>query len=65
LVALESHSRDRRAKAVLEALYAIRCNMFHGQKEFDVAQVALLRPAICVLEGTIHVLYDTLDSSDN
>jgi hypothetical protein len=65
LVALESHSRDRRAKAVLEALYAIRCNMFHGQKEFDIAQVALLRPAICVLEGTIRVLYDALDRSDN
>jgi hypothetical protein len=65
LVALESRNRNRRTKAVLEALYAIRCNMFHGQKRFDAVQIALLRPAICVLEGTIRVLYEVLNRHDN
>lgn len=61
LTGLESRSRGRRAKAVLEVLYAIRCNMFHGQKDFHVGQLALLRPAILVLESTIDVLYQALD----
>lgn len=62
--ALESRSRNKRAKAALEALYAIRCNMFHGQKGFDFAQLELLRPAILLLEKTVEVLYRRLDESD-
>lgn len=58
---LESRSRGRRAKAVLEALYSIRCNMFHGQKGFQPVQVQLLRPAILLLESTIDVLYQAID----
>ncbi len=61
LTALESHSRNRKAKAVLEALYAIRCNMFHGQKAFQLRQLALLRPAILLLESTTDVLRQALD----
>src|ERR1700676_2942901 len=52
LAALESRGCNRRAKAVLEALYAIRCNMFHGQKGFQLIQLGLLQPAIAVLEKT-------------
>ena len=61
LTALESNCQDRRAKAVLEALYAIRCNMFHGQKAFQLRQLALLRPAILLLESTTDVLHQALD----
>jgi hypothetical protein len=39
LGAMESRSRNRRAQAVLEALYAIRCNMFHGHKGFEPIQL--------------------------
>ena len=60
LEALESRSRNRKAKAVLEALYAIRRNMFHGQKGFHLRQLALLRPAILLLEITTDVLYQAL-----
>ena len=59
--ALESRGHGQRAKAVLEALYAIRCNMFHGRKGFEVGQLALLRPAIALLESTIEVLYASLE----
>lgn len=61
LAALESRSRNRRAKAVLEALYAIRCNMFHGHKGFEPVQLALLQPALLLLENTINVLQLALD----
>ena len=60
LAALESRGSNRRAKAVLEALYAIRCNMFHGQKGFQPIQLELLRPAIAVLEKTEDALYQAL-----
>jgi len=58
---LESRGKGQRAKGVLEALYAIRCNMFHGQKGFEVAQLALLRPAIVLLESTVEILYGALE----
>lgn len=61
LAALESRSRNRRAHAVLEALYAIRCNMFHGHKGFEPIQIELLRPAVLLLKSTINVLYRALD----
>ena len=63
--ALESRGKGQRAKGVLEVLYAIRCNMFHGQKAFDVAQLALLRPAIPLLEGTIETLLGELERLDD
>jgi hypothetical protein len=61
LVALESRSANRRAHAILEALYAIRCNMFHGHKGFEPIQLELLRPAILLLQSTINVLHHALD----
>ena len=62
LAALESRGRNRRAHAVLETLYAIRCNMFHGHKGFEPVQLELLRPAIALLDSTINVLYKALDA---
>jgi hypothetical protein len=61
LAGLESRSRNRRAHAVLEVLYAIRCNMFHGHKGFEPIQLELLRPAVLLLQSTINVLYRALD----
>ena len=64
LAGLESRGSNRRAKAVLEALYAIRCNMFHGQKGFQPIQLELLQPAIAVLEKTADALYRALEQND-
>ena len=60
LNAMESPSQDCRAKAYLEALYSIRCNMFHGHKGFEPIQITLLQPALVLLESTIGVLRQTL-----
>jgi hypothetical protein len=62
LGALKSRSAARRAHGILEALYAIRCNMFHGHKGFEPIQLELLRPAIALLDSTINVLYKALDA---
>lgn len=36
--------------SLLETLYALRCNLFHGAKEFGEDQVALLIPAVQALK---------------
>lgn len=62
LADLESRGSNVHAKAGLEVLYAIRCNMFHGHKGFEPIQIELLRPAISLLESTIEVLYRALQA---
>lgn len=61
LARIESRSRNKRAQAGLEALYAIRCNMFHGHKGFHPIQLELLLPALRLLESTIGVLERALE----
>jgi hypothetical protein len=39
--------------AVLECLYQIRCNIFHGEKEFAPRQAELLAPALTLLETIV------------
>ncbi|MCZ2903224.1 hypothetical protein [Burkholderia thailandensis] len=58
------HARDERLAeglqrhsilAVLECLYQIRCNIFHGEKEFAPRQAQLLAPAIVLLEAIVRL----------
>ena len=42
-----------RARAVLKYLYLIRCNMFHGSKDFDNKQLEIIRPATRCLERIV------------
>ncbi len=58
------HARDARVAeglqrhsilAVLECLYQIRCNIFHGEKEFAPRQARLLVPAIALLEVIVQL----------
>ncbi|MFZ6770864.1 hypothetical protein ACO0LM_27735 [Undibacterium sp. Di26W] len=48
--------------SVLECLYQIRCNIFHGEKEFAPQQAELLAPAIILLAAIVSLsrgaLYD-------
>ena len=52
-----------KGKAILDFLYTIRCNMFHGQKEFALVQVEILHPSIVLLRKTCEILFDKLHSS--
>lgn len=61
---LESRGVHQRAEAVLDLLYSVRCNMFHGHKGFHQLQVDLLRPLCAVLRATNEILYQKL-SNDN
>ena len=45
----ESKIPIQQLKSLLETLYYIRCNLFHGNKEYSDCQIALLKPAhICL-----------------
>ncbi len=47
-------------QSILEILYGIRCNMFHGSKDFKDDQIKLLIPAIKLLEELNKTLYNKL-----
>jgi hypothetical protein len=53
---LKKHSLS----AVLECLYQIRCNIFHGEKEFAPRQARLLIPATVLLEAIVGLSREAL-----
>jgi hypothetical protein len=56
LVELRAKGKTR-ALAILDAVYSIRCNLFHGHKAFQEVQVDLLQPTIKVLRELIGALH--------
>jgi hypothetical protein len=58
---LGSDSKNERATAILDLIYSIRCNMFHGHKGFDKVQIPLLVPTIVLLRHVIELVRDQLD----
>ena len=58
----QSNGSNGQGKAILEALYSVRCNLFHGHKGFDPGQVDLLRPMTVILETVIDITFHHLQS---
>jgi len=56
-----SRSDDVRAEAVLEFLYAVRVNLFHGHKTFHPVQLVVMKPANVLLLRTIDILFERLN----
>ena len=63
LKSLRSRSSNKRARAVLDTIYPIRCNMFHSQKGFHRVQIEILRPVTLILRKVVELLYRELSSS--
>lgn len=59
---LTSSNLNAQACALLETLYVLRCNMFHGRKGFKTIQQQLLIPANIILERIVEILYLQLDA---
>jgi hypothetical protein len=59
---LETNDPEQWAKGLLEVIYAIRCNTFHGQKGFAEQQRDILYPCISVLERLNELLLNKLNS---
>jgi len=56
---------DERAEAILQIIYQVRCNMFHGRKNADPVQRQLLVPLTVILEKIIDKLYQKLENASS
>jgi len=61
---LRSRGYKQKMEALLEVIYSVRCNMFHGSKGYEYTQTALLRPVIILLDKVIQILYQELCEYD-
>jgi hypothetical protein len=63
---LRSADAEARSRAILDVLYSMRCNMFHGHKGFSLVQATILRPATVLLRRVIDILFTrTQDPTTN
>lgn len=56
-----SRSKNLRAEAVLDFLYSVRINLFHGHKTFEQVQLEVMRPANVLLLQIVEMLFAQLD----
>jgi len=58
----KSRSTDHKekTKGILEFVYFIRCNLFHGEKSFTKRQKQVLLPCITILEELNKAVYESL-----
>jgi len=57
---LRDTGRNTKAEAILELIYSIRCNTFHGHKGFEGVQVQILGPVIVLLKTLIELVIEHL-----
>ena len=62
LNALRSDNRYKTVEAVLDIIYSVRCNMFHGHKGFHEVQTQILIPVTILLEKITILLYEKLSN---
>ncbi|AOE50529.1 hypothetical protein [Kangiella sediminilitoris] len=63
LASLRSTDSEEKVEAILDLIYTVRCNMFHGHKQFEEVQVELLRPVTVILKTIILELYSKLSNT--
>lgn len=59
---LRSENWPRKVGALLDIIYSIRCNMFHGHKGFDRVQIDILMPVTILLDKLTTLLYERLSN---
>lgn len=60
LADLKSNNPSRKAKAILQVIYYVRCNIFHGHKDFQEYQRILVEPLTKILSVLNPLLYNRL-----
>jgi hypothetical protein len=60
LEGLKSVRADQKVHAVLDLIYSIRCNMFHGQKGYNDVQIQILVPVTILLKKIMGLLYEKM-----
>jgi len=59
-----SKTGNRTGKAVLELIYGIRCNMFHGGKNFEADQKHILISSTIILRKVNELLFRRLEQGN-
>jgi len=62
LAELNANNPTKKATAILKVLYYVRCNIFHGHKNFEEYQRMLVEPLFRILEVINIELYNTLQN---
>ena len=62
LAELHANNPTKKATAILKVLYYVRCNIFHGHKNFEEYQRMLVVPLFRILEVLNIELYNRLQS---
>jgi len=65
LEGLRSEKADRKVGAILDLIYSIRCNMFHGQKGYNDEQIQILSPVTTLLIKIMDLLYEKMSRDEN
>jgi hypothetical protein len=58
---LKSNSAYEKVYGVLDTIYSIRCNMFHGQKGYEPVQIDLLIPVTTLLKKVMDLLFTKMN----
>ncbi len=57
---LKSNNAYKKIYAILDMIYSIRCNMFHGQKGYEDVQIKILVPVTILLKKIMRSLYEKM-----
>lgn len=47
---ISSGNAEQWSIGMMQAVYQVRCNTFHGEKDYEIHQRAILRPSISIIE---------------
>jgi hypothetical protein len=61
---LRSPNPNEQIDGLLEIIYGVRCNLFHGEKEFLGNQKRILKPCICVIEKLNGLIIEKFQRDD-
>lgn len=62
---LKSDRAEHKVHAVLDLIYSIRCNMFHGQKGYQDIQIQILVPVTVLLKKIMSLLHQKMSNDDD
>ena len=63
VIQLASSKSEEWVTGLLKIIYGIRCNMFHGEKDFSGNQIKILTPCILVIEKLNEMIIEKLKTT--
>lgn len=62
---LKGTNKNDKLSAILEILFNVRCNLFHGSKSYELNQISLLKPLNEILFSIVEILHASFDKMIN